>query len=316
MNILSLFDGMSCGQIALNRLGVKYNKYYAAEIDRYAIKVTQNNFPCTVQLGDVLKIKVNNLPQIDLLLGGSPCQGFSLAGKNLNFNDERSKLFFEYVRILGEIKEINPNIKFLLENVKMKNEHIQKINEILGVNGLFINSRLLSAQNRPRWYWTNIENIETLEDKNILLEHILESKVQDKYYIKNGRLEWLKHFGEQKEKDGYVVFNPYKAKCFTVRSDPNWNTPYIIQTPRGYNKGGVIYNKSPTLTTSSWQYNNLLCKDTIVRRLTPVECERLQTVPDNYTNCVSDAQRYKMLGNGWTVDIICHLLKNFKEYYE
>lgn len=315
MNVLSLFDGMSCGQIALNRCGIKYDEYFACEIDKYAIRVTQSNYPGTVQLGDVTKVSAKDLPKIDLLIGGSPCQGFSVAGKQLNFDDPRSKLFFEYVRLLQEIRETNPDVKFLLENVKMKKEWVETINDILGVKGVFINSSLVSAQNRQRWYWTNLQSIESLSDKNIHLEDILEKEVEDKYYIRAGRLEWLKTFGELKEKNGYVAFNPGKAKCLTVRGEPSWNTTYILQWPHGANTGGfrAINGKVPSMTTSSWPANNLLLKDGLVRKLTPIECERLQTVPDNYTATVSDSQRYKMLGNGWTVDVICHILTGLRE---
>ena len=311
INVLSLFDGISCGQIALNRLGIKVDNYFASEIDKHAIKVTQTNYPSTIQLGDVTKIYTSDLPKIDLLIGGSPCQGFSLAGKQLNFDDERSKLFFEYLRILKELKEVNPNIKFLLENVKMKREFVEVINDLLGVKGKFINSSLVSAQNRPRWYWTNTE-ITEIKDKGILLNDVLEDTIDDKYFIKDGRLKWLNTFGEVKEKDGYVAFNPIKAKCLTVRGEPSWNTTYILQWPRGYNIGGIkgLDGKTPSLTVSSWEHNNLLLKEGLVRKLTPVECERLQTVPDNYTSCISDSQRYKALGNGWTVDIICSIFKD------
>lgn len=311
MNILSLFDGMSCGQIALNRAGINYNNYFASEIDKYAIKVAQANYPNTVQLGDVTKIKVEELPRIDLLIGGSPCQGFSLAGKQLNFNDERSKLFFEYLRILNDIRKTNPDVKFLLENVKMKKEWVEVINDLLGVKGVFINSKLVAAQNRPRWYWTNICEIEQPEDKGIFLVDILENNVDEKYFIKGGRLAWLKNFGEVKERDGYIAFNPNKAKCLTVRAEPSWNCTYILQWPRGYNSGGLkaIDGKTPSLTTSCWPSNSLLLSEENVRKLTPIECERLQTIPDNYTNHVGDSQRYKMLGNGWTVEIITHIFR-------
>lgn len=311
INVLSLFDGISCGQIALNRAGIEYENYFASEIDKYAIKITQANYPNTIQLGDVTKVDVSTLPKIDLLIGGSPCQGFSLAGKKLNFEDERSKLFFEYLRILNELKDINPNLKFLLENVKMKRECIEVIDNLLGVKGKFINSSLISAQNRPRWYWTNTE-ISAIEDKNIQLVDILENEVDSKYYVKEGRLSWLKRFGEVKEKNGYVAFNPEKAKCLTVRSEPSWNCTYILQWPRGYNQGGIKAQngKTPSLTTSSWPGNNLLLNEGFVRKLTPIECERLQTVPDGYTSVVSDTQRYKALGNGWTVDIISHIFES------
>src|SRR5574344_15209 len=162
MNVLSLFDGMSCGQMALNRVGIKYDNYFASEIDKYAIKVTQHNFPNTIQLGDVTKIKSCDLPKIDLLMGGSPCQGFSFSGKQLNFNDPRSKLFFEFVRLVNECQ---PKY-WLLENVVMKKEFEQVISNHLNVEPIKINSSLVSAQNRERLYWANF-NIEQPEDKNI-----------------------------------------------------------------------------------------------------------------------------------------------------
>jgi site-specific DNA-cytosine methylase len=169
-NVLSLFDGMSCGQIALNKLGIQYENFYASEIDKHAMKVTQHNFPNTIQIGDVTQVNANNLPKIDLLIGGSPCQGFSFSGKGLNFEDPRSKLFFEFVRL---VKETKPRY-FLLENVKMKKEHEQVITDYLGVEPIEINSSLVSAQNRVRLYWTNIPNIQQPEDKGIGLIDILE----------------------------------------------------------------------------------------------------------------------------------------------
>ena len=169
-NVLSLFDGMSCGQIALNKLGIQYENFYSSEIDKHPMKVTQHNFPNTIQIGDVTQIKGENLPKIDLLIGGSPCQGFSFSGKGLNFEDPRSKLFFEFVRL---VKETNPRY-FLLENVKMKKEYEQVITDYLGVEPIEINSSLVSAQNRVRLYWTNIPNIQQPEDRGIGLTDILE----------------------------------------------------------------------------------------------------------------------------------------------
>ena len=168
-SVLSLFDGMSCGQIALNRIGIEYDNYFASEIDKHAIKVTQHNYPNTIQLGDVREIKAENLPKIDLLIGGSPCQGFSFAGKGLNFDDPRSKLFFEFVRLKNETQ---PKY-WMLENVKMKAEHQNIISEILGVKPILINSELVSAQSRERLFWTNIPIIELPTDKGILLKDII-----------------------------------------------------------------------------------------------------------------------------------------------
>lgn len=320
MNVLSLFDGMSCGRIALDRAGIKVTNYFASEIDKYAIKVSQHNWDDIAHIGDVTKISFAEgvlyteagefqVGSIDLVIAGSPCQGFSMAGKQLAFDDERSKLYFVFERILKEIQAENPEVKFLLENVKMKQEYKDVISERLGVNPVAINSNLLSAQNRYRLYWTNL-NIDPVEDKGMYLKDILQEKVPEKYYIKGGRLEWLKTFGEVKERDGYIAFNPNKAKCLTVRAEPSWNCTYILQWPHGSNKGGyrALNGKTPSLTTSSWESNNLLLNEGVVRKLTPEECEKLQTVPVGYTSCVSDSQRYKMLGNGWTVDVIAHIL--------
>ncbi len=448
-NVLSLFDGMSCGQIALNRVGIKYENYYASEIDKYAITVTQANFPNTIQLGDITKINAKDLPKIDLIIGGSPCQGFSFAGKQLNFEDERSKLFFEYVRLVNELK---PKY-FLLENVRMKQEYEDVISKYMNIQPIKINSNLVSAQNRNRLFWTNINSesdglfgdlvckIPQPKDKGILLKDILESEVDEKYFLSekmiSGFMEHNKRHIEEKNQTGFN-WKPksiYK-KSNTLRANaalcPTDNTIVIAQVPRGYNKGGILANndKMPCLTSNSFEHNNFVglnskqilqindwnlksnngtqpfqqdriydingitpalnanksdliiagdfrydegfrprkngktgtlkardradescgqivnitthnlmkrsgdpktggtghlsktdnksyCLDTTqcnaieygskFRRLTPIECERLQTVPDNYTNYVSDSQRYKMLGNGWTVDVIAHI---------
>mgnify|MGYP003138085313 CR=1 FL=1 len=173
MNVLSLFDGMSCGQIALDRLGIKVENYYASEIDKYAIKVTQKNYPNTIQLGDIKNIKGEDLPSIDLVLAGSPCQGFSFAGKQLAFDDPRSALFFEFVRLL---KEVKPKY-FLLENVRMKKEYLDAITDLVGVEPILINSALVSAQNRQRYYWTNLPVAGQPEDKGLALKDILDPSV-------------------------------------------------------------------------------------------------------------------------------------------
>lgn len=264
---------MSCGQIALNRVGLEINNYFASEIDKYAIKVTQKNFPKTIQLGDVRKINVNELPKIDLLIGGSPCQGFSFAGKQLNFEDERSKLFFEYIRILRDIQKINPEVKFLLENVKMKKLYQDIISEFLKVKPIEINSNLVSAQNRKRLYWTSIENIQQPEDKNIKLKDILE----------------LDNIG--------ILIDEYIQK---KQDQKRWGNHF----------GTIDTEKSNTLLAIG-KFDTILLTD-LKRYLTPIECERLQTLPDNYTDSISENQRYKMIGNGWTVDVIAHIFKNLK----
>ena len=395
INVFSLFDGMSCGQLALQKADIPVGTYHASEIDKWAIKVTKKNFPFTIQMGDITKLEDARLEVIrkhigiDLVMGGSPCQGFSFAGKNLNFEDSRSKLFFDFVRVL---KILKPKY-FLLENVRMKKESQDVISKYLGVEPIAINSNLVSAQNRHRLYWTNIP-FDMPKDKGIILADILEDGVTDREkshcldanYFKGGN---LKSYFEKHRRQ--LVFN---------------NDVAIYQLPRGYNKGGLTSSsvkkgKTPSLTPSSWQYNNYLVKkggairgrydkdgkikqqlelrpddktnslttvqkDNVVvsgciqvgeadlkghdiikrvysrkgkaptlttmggghrepkvivdeltwRKLTPLECERLQTVPDGYTEGVSNTQRYKMLGNGWTVDVVAHILKGIKQKEE
>lgn len=312
-NVLSLFDGMSCGQIALERAGITYDNYYASEIDKYAIKVTQANYPGTIQLGDITK--VSGVENVDLLLGGSPCQGFSFAGKMLNFDDPRSKLFFEYVRLL---KEVKPKW-FLLENVKMKKESEKVISEHLGVEPIEINSNLVSAQNRRRLYWTNIPNVKQSDDRKITVADILEDDPPDYTRMSDKWLEWWaknKDFQLKKKYSAYANLDG-KALCCTARQYASWNGNFIYQLGRGFNKGGDKgFIKSPSLSSSYWQGNNLLVTADMIRKFSCVEVERLQTVPDGYTNRVSNSQRYKMLGNSWTVDVIAHILNYLKAQNE
>ena len=286
MNVLSLFDGMSCGQIALDQLGVKVDNYYAAEIDKYAIEIAKKNYPNTIHLGDVTKIKGSDLPQIDLLIGGSPCQGFSFAGKQLNFDDPRSALFFEFVRLL---KECNPKY-FLLENVRMKQEYEDVITNYLGVSPIKINSALVSAQNRVRLYWTNIPNITQPEDRGLILKDILfgekdELIYSEPYYVRYEKEEGcIGYVGKQPKQATRVYSTNGKSQCLTAL---------------GGGQGGK---------TGLYEiHNTRTC-----RKPTPEECERLQTVPDGYTKGVSNTQRYKMLGNGWTVEVIKHIFKNME----
>ena len=292
MNILSLFDGMSCAQIALNKSGIKYKNYFASELDKYAIKVTQANYPNTKQLGDVRFVtgqQFKAIGGIDLLIGGSPCQGFSFAGKQLNFKDPRSELFFEYVRILRELK---PRY-FILENVKMKKEYQDIISDYLGVEPIKINSTLVSAQNRRRLYWSNIEGIEQPEDKGVLWNDIAQTQgtavaaMRGRYLI-NGKRQDAKQKTKNFTKQ-YIEFRyDGKTNTITTVNKDNVVVPFTLE-------------------------NRILASDFCFRYLTPTECERAQTVPDNYTNHVSNTQRYKMLGNGFTVDIICHLLSYIKK---
>jgi DNA-cytosine methyltransferase len=318
VNVLSLFDGISCGQVAFHRAGIEVNNYYAAEIDKHAIKVTQSNWPNTIQLGSVENWREWNidLASIDYLIGGSPCQGFSFAGKQLAFDDPRSKLFFVYVDILNHIKSVNPNVKFLLENVKMKKEYLDVISEHLGAGPVLINSALLSAQNRQRYYWANWEFGQP-EDRGILLADILDKDCID--VQSDGWHEWFDKNKEFQIKKSYsaICNDSYaeKAICMTARQYASWNGNFvIIQTARGNNIGGLRAKngKTPSITSHSWEHNNHLTNGDRYRKLTPIECERLQTLPDNYTQAVSNTQRYKALGNGWTVDVIAHILEASK----
>ena len=366
---------MSCGQIALNRLGVKYDKYFASEIDKYAIKITKKNYPNTIHIGDVSAIKAAELPKIDLLMGGSPCQGFSFAGSQLAFDDPRSKLFFEFVRLL---KELKPKY-FLLENVRMKKEYLDIITEHLGVKPILINSALVSAQNRQRYYWTNIPGILQPKDKGIVLKDILETnpneitKMSDKFvnrqmknkkdkclideskpkasnlsameYIKNGRQgDYLacdydgkpKQVGIATDINGYdIIKRVYsengksptlttmggghrEPKVMIDKTKPNQINPSKKaggKQPYMQDRVFAQQGKAHALTATFANRTNVgLTKDTTQdvywRKLTPVECSRLQTVPDNYCDGVSNSQKYKMLGNGWTVDVICHILSH------
>ena len=410
LKVLSLFDGMSCGQLALQRLGIEVDTYYASEIDKYAIQVTQANFPKTIQVGDVCELKAEDYQDIDLILAGSPCQGFSFAGKQLAFDDPRSALFFEFVRLL---KEIKPKY-FLLENVKMKQQFQDVITEqvsacypdfeggdLLGgqIKPILINSALLSAQNRQRLYWTNIPNIEQPEDKGIVLRDILEDtdswEEDTPQYLKNNfhgepRGNQVRHIDESKAKTltasmykgqiqtwikkDKVVSGAWRARSvkdgkrvawketkpqqmLELRKDFKSNSIGSVQkdsvvvkdvieeerivvdkekrqlliseaTKKGYTviedgdcfdinfpnsktrRGRNMKYKCNALTTAS--QNFMRFENLSWRKLTPLECERLQTVPDNYTNHVSNTQRYKMLGNGWTVEVIAHILNNMK----
>lgn len=251
MIVLSLFDGISCGRLALERAGIPVEKYYASEIDKHAIQVAQKNYPDTIQIGDCTKIDYKKYAgKIDLLIGGSPCQGFSFAGKQLNFADPRSRLFFEFVRAL---KELKPKY-FLLENVKMKKEFQDIISQQLGVKPIEINSALVSAQNRKRLYWTNIPNLVLPTDKSIVLKSIAPD---------------------------------------------------------------AVLAKSKTIRTSGWcsKWGNKHCFDmpNPHRNFTITELELLQTLPVNYTDGISLTQRRKAIGNGWTVDVIAHILKQLPQ---
>ena len=328
MNVLSLFDGMSCGRIALDRLGIKVDNYYASEIDKYAMKVSEANYPDIIQVGDITELDLSTLPKIDLIMGGSPCQGFSFAGKQLAFDDPRSALFFEFVRC---VKELKPKY-FLLENVRMKKEYLDVISEYMGVEPIMINSALVSAQNRVRYYWTNIPGIEQPEQRSIVLRDILEdgfdserdkSYCIDANYYKGASVEQYKKKCRRqlvnkaikidKEKKQLTIKEATKKGYTTIEDGDCFDMTFPNSKTR---RGRNMKDKSNCLTAANYDYmryeHSEEDKEVYWRKLTPVECERLQTVPDNYTNHVSNTQRYKMLGNGWTIEVITHILKNIE----
>lgn len=296
-SVLSLFDGMSCGRVALGRAGISVDRYYASEIDRPAIQVSGNNYPDIIQIGDVNNWRDWDIDwdSIDLLLGGSPCQGFSFAGKQLAFDDPHSRLFFVYVDILNHIRSLNPNVKFLLENVRMKPADRNTITKYLGCDPICINSALVSAQNRVRYYWANWP-ICAPQEKGIVLSSIL----QDLGDCPIG----------QRVRE--------KSKCIRVggRNSPfgdrhEWDAPFQRISKKAVLKSSLV--KSGCLTGGAHSDGNhsdmdIIHTETATRRYSVTECERLQTLPDGYTEGVSNSQRYKMLGNGWTVDVVAHIL--------
>ena len=387
MNVLSLFDGMSCGRIALDQLGIKVDNYYACEIDKYAMQVSQANYPEIIQLGDVCDVKSEDLPKIDLILAGSPCQGFSFAGKQLAFDDPRSALFFEFIRLL---KECKPKY-FLLENVRMKKEYLQVISEQVsacypeipfGIEPTMICSSLVSAQSRKRYYWTNIPNVTQPKQKGIVLRDILETRVNqdrlsdmtnqdNKAYCLTTTYPCARpqRSMEKSEKSMIPVEDAVPDSTTLIYdSKDKSHSPIQVGIATDINGHDIlkrVYSedgKSPTVNTCqggnrepkvlagayrarsidkdgnrvSWkevkpkqmlelrrdeksntvtsvQKDNVLTQDEVYwRKLTPLECERLQTVPDNYTDHVSNSQRFKMLGNGWTIEVIKHIFKNME----
>ena len=349
MNVLSLFDGMSCGQQALERTGIKVDNYFASEIDKYAMQVTMANYPNTTQLGSVVDVDGYSLPKIDILIGGSPCQSFSFAGKRkgMSTKDEQeiltldhylrlksegyefegqSYLFWEYMRLLNEVKPTY----FLLENVMMGEKWEKVLSKAIGVNAIEINSALVSAQNRRRLYWTNIgmeasgffgdleSIIEQPKDREILLKDVLESEVDEKYFLSENSFI----FDRIKNNHPFTPRIPNKdekSNCIKIGGSGVDDLVVHNTMPRSGDpkKGGTgplsrTDGKTYCLDTGNTNAVEIIPTSSI-RRLTPIECERLQTVKDNYTNYVSDSQRYKMLGNGWTVEVITHIFKYIKQ---
>lgn len=345
-NILSLFDGISCGRVALERSGMSVGAYYASEIDKYATTVSENNYPDIIRLGDVTKWEDWDIDfsSIDIVFAGFPCQSWSLSGNQLGDKDPRGMLFWTTLNIISRVLELNPDAKFIMENVRMKNEFEKYITlhteEALGkVNKYLINSSLVSAQNRNRFYWTNIPNIQQPEDKGIMLKDIIvdgavdcRMTTKDKAYALtvsyNRAVVWNSIERKQRTmileaiNDNKVHIDLFKEPPYSfyetrteagkierrrIRLETGTDsTPrskeFKMYVPLNNGKGNCLVTvESPLdfLVDTSWSY----------RKLYPLECERLQTLPDGYTEGVSNTQRFKMLGNGWTVDVVAHILK-------
>jgi len=378
INVISLFDGKSCGQIALERAGVQVGTYYSSEIDKKATFIANKNYPCTIQLGDVLNWKDWDIDwsSIDLLIGGSPCQGFSVAGNGLNFKHEKSKLFFVFLDILEHVKKENPGVVFLLENVKMRKDWADVITDFMGVTPIEINSALVSAQNRRRLYWTNLTGIKQPEDKGIKLKDVLQdSKGLAESIMCEGWHKWWDRNWQTRTAKRYSVLDPEKAICLLARHYANWDGNFVTldlekyfseteeplvfrarnrkkvyiseddiksartfyetrtelgkaarkqariegkgdTTPRGpEHKKYVasVHEKANCVLATRSFLDCVIDNNKILRQLTPIECERLQNVPDNYTSGVSNSARYKMLGNGWTVDVIAHFFEDLEQ---
>lgn len=280
INVLSLFDGISCGQVALQRAGIEVANYFASEIKSHAIKCTQFNFPKTLQIGDVSKVITTNLPKIDLLIGGSPCKGISRLNKNQEgLEHKESKLFWGYVRILSEL---NPKF-FILENTHGNKDATKIITEVLGVKPISINSKLVSAQNRPRYYWTNIPGVLQPIDKKLTTRDVFKF---DGDLVDDCRIKWLMgESGKNSVDKGYTKINPYpKSGCLTANGHKKWNENYLFV-------------------------------DGVYKYLSKSELEILQTLPIGYTNMLSYNEAYDCIGDGWTVDVIAHIL-SFADFSE
>ncbi len=371
MIVLGLFDGHSGGQFAFDDLGITFDGekdiYFASEIDKYAMAVTQYRYPNTIQIGDITKVRYEKgvlysengqwEVDIDMVIGGSPCTGFSMAGKGLNFDDPRSKLFFDFTRLIDEVKPTY----FMLENVKMKKEWLDTITEYMGVEPVFINSRLVSAQNRQRYYWTNIPNVTIPEDSNITWGDIRETGVNaQNFYYTEKAMQWLGRHSQRKNKTLTVHNNDDKMQMIEASHYKKYSSQRffgVVDLPEdtqtvaamrgrylvnGKRKDGNTAGKTQqyiefrydgkTNAITTVQKDNVIVPFTLPNRvpvtdfffryITPLECERCQTVPDNATlwgnfngvvKQISNSQRYKMLGNGWTMKVISHIFSFIPE---
>lgn len=326
INVLSVFDGISAGMIALEKAGIKVNNYYASEIDKYAIKVSNSNWKDKViHIGDIKKIKYRkgilytengnfNIGKIDLLIGGSPCQSFSNLGDQSGL-DGKSGLFYEYLRI----KKLLKPSEFLFENVGMRKTFKDQLSKFLKCEPIEINSNLVSAQNRKRLYWTSL-NVGELQNRNIFLSDIIDFQVDEKYFLSDKAKKYI--INKDRIKKKLIEFSTDKSLCLLARYRGLSGTFICID-----NNGKFDKEKSGTLTQRYYKGVSTFGSDTYVldgeditkeriRMFTPEECEKLQTVPVGYTKSVSDTQRYKMLGNGWTVDVIAHIFSYLPEEWK
>lgn len=333
INVLSLFDGIACGRVALEKIGINVNNYYSSEINQFAMQIAKKNYPDIIELGNIKDLDCSELPKIDLLIGGSPCTNLSVAGKKdgfivndldgymemkrkgYDFGRNQSHLFWEYVRILNEVK---PKY-FLLENVKMKKQWVDIINNALGVEAIEINSSLQSAQYRRRLYWTNIPNVDQPEDKEIYLEDILQDNITG-----GVKAEYIDGIFKHKAKNGKNIiieqeinppFSLYESRTEKGKAERRRLRKLLGRdtTPRGVNDREYRINKkfkANCIVATSSELDNVLDKQYNYRKLTLTEMERLQTLPDGYTEGISDNQRRKAIGNGWTVDIIAHIFRH------
>lgn len=334
MNVLSLCDGGACGRVALERAGVKVDTYFASEISSQAMTIAINNYPDIIQLGDLRAWKTWEIDwgSIDLLTCGFPCQSWSVAGKQRGLQDPRGSLVHDIINIWNHIKSLNPNLKVLFENVKMKKEFLDQVTTLFGIEPILINSALVSAQNRKRYYWTNIPNTGQPEDLGILLKDIVhentdtpDSSYLDKYKVPFDKSLVILSKEVEAGKVGYfrqdsqanrVYYIHGKAVTLTGESGGGAAKmgAYLFGciTPDRVNKRqrGQRFNEGEKFYTLTDQDRHGILIEGYIRKLTPIECCRLQNLPDNYTAGVSETQQYKMLGNGWTVGVIAHLFKN------